>query len=68
VTVDGKQVISASSDNTLILWDLATGKVIASFTGESPIDCCAVALDGLIIVAGDQLGQVHFLRLEGMEA
>jgi len=68
VTGDGKQAISASSDNTLKLWDLETGEVIASFTGDGSIYCCAVAPDGVTIVAGEGTGRVHFLRLEGMEA
>ena len=68
VTPDGLQAISGSRDNTLKVWNLATGKVIASFTGEYPLSCCAVAPDGVTIVAGEQSGRVHFLRLEGMEA
>ncbi|MEG4305019.1 WD40 repeat domain-containing protein [Microcoleus sp. D3_18a_C4] len=67
VTADGKRAISSSHDNTLKVWDLTTGNVIASFTGESPIACCAIAPDGVTIVAGDRSGQVYFLRLEGME-
>jgi WD40 repeat protein len=66
VTTDGKKVISGSSDNTLKLWSLETGKVIATFTGESSLNCCAVAPDGVTIVAGEESGRVHFLRLEGM--
>jgi len=68
VTPDSKQVISASDDNTLKVWNLETGEVIASFTGEYPLSCCAVAPDGVTIVAGEESGRVHFLRLEGMEA
>ncbi|MEH2177805.1 WD40 repeat domain-containing protein [Nostoc sp.] len=66
VTPNGQQVISASHDYTLKVWNLATGKVIATFTGEFPISCCAVAPDGMTIVAGEQSGRVHFLRLENM--
>ncbi|MEH1921859.1 hypothetical protein [Nostoc sp.] len=66
VTPNGQQVISASSDKTLKVWNLATGEVIATFTGEYPISCCAVAPDGMTIVAGDTSGRVHFLRLQGM--
>ncbi|MEH1978728.1 MAG: hypothetical protein V7L27_05560 [Nostoc sp.] len=40
--------------------------MIATFTGEYPISCCAVAPDGVTIVAGDTSGRVHFLRLQGM--
>jgi WD40 repeat protein len=64
-SVDGKYLISGSFDTTLKVWDWQTGEVIASFTGESTINCCAVAGDGISIVAGDESGQVHFLQLEG---
>ncbi|NJK73345.1 MAG: hypothetical protein HC942_03260 [Microcoleus sp. SU_5_6] len=68
VTADGKRAISASEDNTLKVWDLWSGNVIASFTVESSIECCAIAPDGVTIVAGDESGRVYFLRLEGVEA
>jgi WD40 repeat protein len=64
VTPDGKTVISGSLDKTIKIWDLATRKEIATFTGESPILCCAVAADGVTIVAGEESGRVHFLRLQ----
>ncbi|MDZ8226403.1 WD40 repeat domain-containing protein, partial [Nostoc sp. ChiVER01] len=67
VTPNGQQLISASLDSTLKVWNLATGEVIATFTGESFINCCAVAPDRMTIVAGEQSGRVHFLRLEGMK-
>ncbi|MEP6524102.1 hypothetical protein NDA07_20355 [Microcoleus vaginatus DQ-U2] len=67
VTADGKRAISGSDDKTIKVWDLTTGNVIASFTGESSIACCAIAPDGVTIVAGDESGRVYFLRLEGME-
>ncbi|MBW4478464.1 MAG: hypothetical protein KME54_16760 [Tolypothrix brevis GSE-NOS-MK-07-07A] len=62
---DGKYLVSGSYDNTLKVWDWQTGEVIASFTGESAIKCCAVASDGISIVAGEKSGQLHFLQLEG---
>ena len=65
VTPDGKTVISGSRDNTIKIRDLATRKEIATFTGESPIKCCGVAADGVTIVAGEQSGGLHFLRLQG---
>ncbi|NEP22897.1 hypothetical protein [Moorena sp. SIO3I6] len=66
VTSNGKLVISASSDKTLQVWDFETREVIAKFTGESAINCCAVAPDDVTIVAGDEGGNMHFLRLEGV--
>jgi WD40 repeat protein len=34
ITPDGKQAVSASGDNTLKLWDLATGSEVATLTGH----------------------------------
>ncbi|MFN6541016.1 MAG: hypothetical protein RM021_032375 [Nostoc sp. EkiNYC01] len=66
VTPNGQKMISASRDNTLKVWNLETREVIATFIGDSPISCCAVAPNGMTIVAGEQSGRVHFLRLENM--
>ena len=61
---DGQQVVSASHDNTLKLWDLKTGELIDTFTADGPVNVCAITPDGNIVVAGDLLGRVHFLRIE----
>ncbi|MCU0545500.1 MAG: AAA family ATPase, partial [Oscillatoriaceae cyanobacterium Prado104] len=66
VTADGKRAISGSDDYTVKVWDLSSGNLLATFTGESPIASCAIAPDGVTIVAGDESGRIHFLRLEGM--
>ena len=66
IAPDGKIAISASYDSTLKIWDLLTGKEVASFSGEGAFDCFAFAPDGVTVVAGDRSGRVHFLRLEGM--
>ncbi len=67
VTSDGQLVISASSDKTLQVWEFKTRKVIAKFTGESGINCCAVAPDNVTIVAGEEAGNIHFLRLQDFQ-
>jgi len=64
VTPDGRKAVSASWDQTLKVWDLERGEVVATFTGEGPIVCCTIGPDGVTIVAGDSSGRVHFLRLE----
>jgi WD40 repeat protein len=66
IAPDGKRVISASFDNTLRIRDLPSGKEIASFSGDYWFECCAIAPDGVTVVAGDFAGRVHFLRLEGV--
>lgn len=64
VTLDGKNIISASGDNTIKVWNLFNRNVMATFTGDSGFKCCAVAPDGVTIVAGEASGRLHFLRLE----
>ena len=63
VTPDGLKAVSASYDKTLNLWDLATGKEIATFIGDSFMYSCAVSPNSLTIVAGDSSGKVHFISV-----
>jgi WD40 repeat protein len=67
VTGDGRYAVSRSQDNTLKVWELKTGRVVASFCGDSTIERCAVTPDGRTIVAGEASGRVHFLRLENVK-
>jgi hypothetical protein len=46
----------------LRVWDLATGGSLAIFTCDSDALCCALAFR--TVVAGDDGGKVHFLKLE----
>jgi WD40 repeat protein len=65
VTSDGRHVVDVAY-NRLTVWDLASGKVMASFRGDERIYCCAVAPDGGTIVVGEEFGRVYFLRLENI--
>ncbi|PSN11378.1 hypothetical protein C7293_24490, partial [filamentous cyanobacterium CCT1] len=67
ISPDGQRAVSASDDCTLKVWNLATGQCTATFWGDSSFYTCAIALDGVTVVAGDQTGMVHFFRLEGIE-
>ncbi len=53
------------NDRLVKVWDLQTGIIIASLFMDSDITAFTVSQDGRTIVAGDMLGQVHFLHLEG---
>ncbi|MEG3918101.1 WD40 repeat domain-containing protein [Microcoleus sp. T3_A4] len=68
ITRDGKHLVSAASDHTLRVWVLLTGEEITRFTADIPLTCCTIAPEGTTIVAGDRVGQLHFLRLEGIGA
>ncbi|HMA34073.1 MAG TPA: hypothetical protein VKY74_06280, partial [Chloroflexia bacterium] len=63
VTPDGQRAVSASDDRTVRVWDLGTGRSVATFVGERAFYCCATTFAGQVI-AGDMGGTVHFLVLE----
>jgi WD40 repeat protein/tetratricopeptide (TPR) repeat protein len=53
VTPDGQYVVSGSRDNTVRLWELATGKEVRRFTGhEWGVRSVAVTPDGQYVVSG----------------
>jgi WD40 repeat protein len=67
VTQDGHYAVSASGDGTLRVWELASGQLLTSFYAGEPLYACAVAPDGVTVVAGGASGRLHVLRLEGLE-
>jgi WD40 repeat protein len=66
VTADARRAISGSYDTTLKVWDMESGRIIAGFCGDDALYSCAIAPDGKTIVAGEDSGRVHFLRLENI--
>jgi WD40 repeat protein len=62
VSAHRRRVVSASQDTTLKVWDLETGALVATFTCDAEVLCCAIAARR--IAAGDQVGRLHFLSLE----
>jgi WD40 repeat protein len=67
LTPDGRYAVSASDDQTLKVWELESGQLLASFYAGEGLRACAVAPDGVTVVAGSELGRLHLLRLEGLE-
>ena len=63
ITYDGKYAVSISHGRTLKLWDLEKGRNVSNFTGDSSFRTCKISPDGKSIIAGDNLGNVHFLLL-----
>jgi WD40 repeat protein len=63
VVPGGNLALSTSRDNTLKLWDLHAGDAIATFTGDYPMNACAFSSDARTVVAGDDGGHVHILRV-----
>jgi WD40 repeat protein len=60
---DGRRAVSASWDKTLNVWDLEVGEALATFTADAALNCCAFA-GTQTVLAGDEGGHVHFLKLE----
>jgi tetratricopeptide (TPR) repeat protein/Tol biopolymer transport system component len=53
VTPDGQYVVSGSNDETVRLWELATGKEVRRFTGDAGwVTSVAVTPDGQYVVSG----------------
>ena len=53
VTPDGRHVVSGSDDNTLRVWDLATGETKTTLQGHtSSVNAVAVTPDGRHVVSG----------------
>ena len=47
---DGTRILTASADNTAKLWDIASGKVIASFVHHDTVRCAMFSPDGAKIL------------------
>ena len=65
---DGQLALSASSDNTLRLWDVASGNEVSRWLTDAAVCCCAFNPDGHTVLAGDYIGGVHFLEFEFVQA
>ena len=63
VLPDGR-VVSGSDDNTLCVWDLASGTTVAVVLGDAT-PACVIAANNDTLIAGDQAGNLWFIDLTG---
>ncbi len=64
---NGQTFVSASSDGSIILWDLRSGCRRAEFFADYPVFSAQVSSDGEFLIAGDSGGNVHILRTPKLE-
>jgi WD40 repeat protein len=63
ISPDGTRGLT-SSDQTIWLWDVATGARIASIGMDCRPYCCACTAKAETVIIGEESGRVHILRLE----
>jgi WD40 repeat protein len=66
IAPDGQFVVSGSWDGTLKVWELESGKEVATFDCEGEVNACALDPDEVMIVVGGRSDRINFLRLEGI--
>jgi WD40 repeat protein len=57
-------MVTSSYDRSIKLWRIQDWSVVASFTNEGPMLCCAASQDGRTVLAGEASGRIHCLRIE----
>jgi WD40 repeat protein len=62
-TFSNDRMISNSWDNTIKVWHLDTGECLYTFINDTPITAIVISPDGKKVIAGDEAGRLHFLKL-----
>jgi len=64
ITADGKRMVSAGSDRTVLIWDVAERKVVGAFKTEFVATAIAVLPDGRRLAVGDARGGVSLWAVD----
>ena len=65
VSPDGRWIATGGKDQTIKLWDVATGKEVRTFTGHANIvECVCFSPDGLQIASGSDNGVIKLWDTE----
>jgi len=64
VSPNGKQAVSGASDQTLNLWDLNEGKLLATYLLDDAPRDIAIGPDGRTLIVGGLSGRVHKLLID----
>lgn len=59
---DGATLATAGGDQTVRLWEVATGRERCHWEGDAPMTACAWRPHDNLLVVGDELGTLHWLR------
>jgi serine/threonine protein kinase len=59
---DSKQLVSASDDGILKLWDVASGKTLVSVRMTTSLRAVVFSPDGRLLAVGDQRGQILLVQ------
>ena len=62
----GTLFVAVCADRNLRVFSLETGAQLASFGSDFAICDTSLSADGQTVIAGDEAGEVHLLRLEGL--
>ncbi|KII65972.1 Guanine nucleotide-binding protein subunit beta-like protein [Thelohanellus kitauei] len=66
INANGKLLVSASVDKTLILWDLIRGEILTTMEGhKGPVTCCWINAETPHVISGSLDGKVRVWSMDG---
>ena len=62
-SLEGGSLVTFAAGNQIRIWEIDTGDALACFTGDAQVRCLEVKERSSSIIAGDELGKTHILKL-----